>query len=792
MRDHREGRRVLSPLAGLACLAACLAACADGSVRRVAVPEEAAAMLSARTSDDDGLPVRPGAHVLLVTVDALRADRLGVYGYERGITPGIDAWARHAVVFERAYAQAPHSSWSLCSLMTGEYLHEIAKLDAAVPEATLASTLGDAGYRTVALFTEGIFYTDGDALADHRRDRLGFEEAEHENPDAAERTERALEIVDQLVDEGEPPTLFWVHYFDPHEPYTETSLGTSLADRYDGEVRNADDGVARLIAEMRWRLTRDVIVVLSADHGEELRDHGGISHGSKLYDEQVRVPLIVDVPGVPPRRVPSPVELVDVVPTLLALLDVDAPEPLEPDRARGDDLRPELVGHAVAARPAFAAVARRRMVVRDGHKLIADLASGTYELYDLETDPAEREDLAASTDPTPWIDALHAWHDSLRPGPTGAPPTKADALALGRLEDDRAAPLLADLLGDAAALPAHRLEAARLLGDLGDSSSRAALAAALSDEAIALEAAIALATLGDRRAVPLLTRALETEAAARAAIALGRLGDRRAVPALIELLEAESPYDTKRDAIGALYRLRDPRAVPTLLAVTDDSQLRYRAITAIGLTESAEAFGPLAAMLASPRRTMIRDGLARALGWIGDPRAVPILAAMAARDAELIYVTEALVRLDAVQTPIVGGSDVGPGIRELRGLGRCHRGDPHDVTYRWHTWCEARASVEIPLGSPPDGPVVVALSARSLEADPIEIELTIGDRTLTARLEPEWAEHRFALESTDANLASLRPAGRAAIDHLLILSSAGAEQDPALDELGENRTDAVD
>ena len=752
------------------------------------MPDEPAAALSARTSDDEGLPVRPGAHVLLVTVDALRADRLGTYGYARGITPGIDAWARNVVVFERAYAQAPHSSWSLCSLMTGGYLHEVAKLGAGVPEATLASALRDAGYRTVALFTDGIFYTDGVELEGLRGDRLGFEEVDHDNPDAAERTERALEIVDHVIDEGEPPTFFWVHYFDPHEPYTETSLGTSLADRYDGEVRNADEGVARLIDEVRWRLSRDVIVVLTADHGEELRDHGGISHGSKLYDEQVRVPLIVDVPGLEPRRVATPVELVDVAPTVLALLDVDARAAAEDARARGDDLRSELVGREVVARPAFAAVARRRMVVLDGHKLIADLPSGSFELYDLESDPAEREDLAPSVDPAPWIAALHGWHDGVRGGAT------LDALALGRLEDDRAPHLLTGLLADETAAPAHRIEAARLLGELGDASARAALLAALPDETVSEEAAVALATIGDRRAVPHLLRVLEgdTSLRRRAAIAVGRLGDSRAVPALTEILESDAPYRAKRDAIGALYRLRDARAVPALLAATLDSQLRYRAITAIGLTQSRDAFEPLAAMLEEPRRTMVRDGLARALGWIGDLRAIPILAEMAARDAELIYVTEALVRLFAPRTDLVGGSDVGPGVRGLRGLERCHRGDEHDVGYRWHTWCEARGEVEIPLGSVPSAPALAILSARSLEETSIEAQLVVGEHVFDLTVDTEWSEQRFELASLDAQSAVLRLEGRVAIDHLLVIASAGAEEDPALDELGEDRPDPLD
>src|SRR5690606_7471572 len=110
-----------------------------------------------------------------------------------------------------------------------------------------------------------------------------------------------------------------------HEPYRETRFGTTDMDRYDSEIRKVDDHLGRLVREARARLQRDVIVVISADHGEEFRDHGGLYHGSTLYEEQVRVPLIVSAPDLAPRRVRAPVELVDVAPTLLGMLDRPVP-----------------------------------------------------------------------------------------------------------------------------------------------------------------------------------------------------------------------------------------------------------------------------------------------------------------------------------------------------------------------------------------------------------------------------------------------------------------------------------
>ncbi len=764
------------PIAGLL-LVACSGPNRDAVER--ADPPEPARPVSDRGEDADGLPVVRGAHVLLITVDALRADRLGGYGYERGITPGIDAIAERGVTFERAYAQAPHSSWSLCSLMTSEYLHESARLGRGVPSPTLAAEFAAAGHHTVAYYTDGIYYTDGEDLAQYREGGLGFEERLRDNPAADARTDRVLEVVDRLVADGEPPSFLWVHYFDPHEPYEDTSLGTTTPDRYDAEVRNADRGVSRLVEEARARLSRDVVVVISADHGEELRDHGGVSHGSTLYDEQVRVPLIVQVPGLAPRRVAEPVELVDVAPTLLRLSGIEAAPTM-----RGDDLRPLLIGRDVDVGPAFAGVASRRMVVEWPLKLVADLPRGHLRLYDLAQDPGERHDLSAERDPGPLVARVHLWHDSLRapPGREASADPAAAALDRGRLEDDRAIGPLASLVADPAADARARADAARVLSSLDDRSACDALAGALSSEPpVSVEAAIALGALGDLRASRPLRRLLETESdpdlRARAAIALGSLGSRHAVPGLVEIVRGDHGYDTKRDAVARLYRLRDPRAVPALLELMEDSHHRYRAITALGLTGDETAFEPLMARLAGPTRVMVRDGLVRAFGWLGDRRAIPRIAELAASEPELVYATESLVRLDALRDGQVGGADVGPRTRGRRGFGRCHRGDPFALDYRWLTWCETegpRATLRLsPLEVPPGRDVVAVLSARRADGEgPAAVVLEVGGERHAFTFDGAWAERRVVLGTPELREATLHvePAGaRVAVDHLLLL-----------------------
>src|SRR5207245_5056344 len=136
--------------------------------------------------------------------------------------------------------------------------------------------------------------------------------------------------------------------------------------------------VGRLLDYVHGAVERPTIVVVTADHGEEFHEHGGAYHGSSLYDEQVRVPLFFVVRGLAARRVGPPVDLVDLAPTILGLLRVEAP-----GRMRGHDLRPLLAGVAPTWRaPVFATVMQKKMIVVWPYKLVADLRYGLFELYD--------------------------------------------------------------------------------------------------------------------------------------------------------------------------------------------------------------------------------------------------------------------------------------------------------------------------------------------------------------------------------------------------------------------------
>jgi arylsulfatase A-like enzyme len=322
--------------------------------------------------------------VLLVSVDTLRADRLGAYGDDRGLTPHLDALAAQSSVFERAYAPAPFTLPSVTALLTGRYPEEagvrtnLAVVAEGLP--TLASELRARGWRTGAVVGNFVL---------RRRTGLarGFERFDDHFPTAragappperaaAAVTDAALALLDELS-AGAEPVFLWVHYQDPHGPYTpppgyrERNLererrepgGTlhlepAADDRgmggippyqqqpgqtevalyragYAGEVQYADEQIGRLLAELRpgGRLAA-AVVVFTADHGESLGEGGQwFAHGELLSDAVLHVPLLVRVPGRPPERRRDLASLLDLLPTLAGLLGVEPPQ-----GARGRDL----------------------------------------------------------------------------------------------------------------------------------------------------------------------------------------------------------------------------------------------------------------------------------------------------------------------------------------------------------------------------------------------------------------------------------------------------------------------
>jgi arylsulfatase A-like enzyme len=375
----------------------------------------AAALGWSATREREFTPTYRGTppNLLFLSIDTLRADHMGVYGYERNTTPAIDAWAQGATVFEGAQASASWTLPGLASVLTSFYTstHQCwtfsSRLDPSF--TTLPEILTAAGFDTMCV-TSHVF------LARRYGLQQGFvhfdDEFAHPLDDPTEVvtshmvSDKGIRFLEQKAAAADDvPWMLWLHYFDPHGKYNvhegiSEEFGTALEiDRYDGEVRFTDLHVGRVLAKLEeLGLAEDTMVVFFSDHGEEFLDHGGLRHGHALYRELIRVPLIVKAPGCPPARVPDLVRTVDLMPTVLDFV----PPLLPPSGIEGVSLRPMLERPDAHGMESLAALSEIRLqevaslnsVIRGRWKLIAHSIEGTFELYDVEADPLETNDLA--------------------------------------------------------------------------------------------------------------------------------------------------------------------------------------------------------------------------------------------------------------------------------------------------------------------------------------------------------------------------------------------------------------
>jgi arylsulfatase A-like enzyme/HEAT repeat protein len=603
-------------------------------------------------------PRRPEADVLLITVDALRADHVGAYGYRRHpTTPHIDELAARSVRFTRAYAQAPHTSFSVASMLTGKYFPTLARLAPAEVHDPIASVLRGYAWRTAAFYPPAVFFVDAQKLKAYADSNFAFEYVKFEYLEAPKRTDQVIRYYDV---EKPKKSFVWVHFFEPHEPYVahpEFPFGAADVDRYDSEIATADAAIGRLLAYVRARRP-GTIVILAADHGEEFDEHGGRYHGSSLFDEQIHVPLLIAIPGVTPRVVDRPVELIDITPTVLNLLDVPVPA-----RMRGTDLGPWLATPpADPARlpPAFAEVEDKRMIVVGEEKLICDLNWGFCAYHDLGADPGEKKNLA---DERPertaalrrmldeWLDGHVRLEPVLARGaanPNGESVPRA--IERGRLGDLLAGTGLAALMLSTDESAAVRQEAAQLLVSLPPRKETAgSLLIAMDDRdpLVAAWAAVGAVRVGDSRAVervaaslddPKLPRALRV----RGALALALRGNKRGVPTLAESLDAcQDDVLLCRLAIIQLGQLKDRRAVPALLTHSSEVQNRREMIDALGDIGDPIAIPTLLERLRHDEYVPVRAQAARALAKIGRVDVLPALEQVLRDDTEASVVAAA-------------------------------------------------------------------------------------------------------------------------------------------------------
>ncbi|HZO12455.1 MAG TPA: sulfatase-like hydrolase/transferase, partial [Polyangiaceae bacterium] len=568
-----------------------------------------------------------GRDVLLVTIDALRADHVGAYGYERRVTPNLDALAREGALFEAAYTATPHTSYAVASLMTGKYMRPLLLQGVGDGSESWAEVLRRYGYRTAGFFPPAVFFIDRERFTSFERTGLGFEYHKVQFSTAAAR---ASEVEKYLGAQSDEQRLFvWVHLFEPHEPYeahAQHDFGTRSIDRYDSEIAAADAGLGALVKAWRARRPKGIVIV-GADHGEEFEDHGGRYHGTTVYEEQVRVPLVFNAPGlVAPRRVAEPVSLVDLMPTVLGGLGI----PVSP-RVRGRDLGPLLTGAANGQGFAFAETDEQTLLARGKLRLICARRVGACRLFDVAADPGERVDAAAKHAETfgklkrelaSFVASLGRFEQGEKSWP--------QALRRGIAGDVEAAMEVAALLDDADV--AIRQKAAKVLFELARDETAGHLRRALradEDKVVRAWSALALTRVG--QGAPLVYDLLTGDDLGwkrLAALALAESGDARgedvllawwsrAFPAKDKEKPEPIPFERARAVALALGRIKSEDAVGPLTRGLADVRLRVHVAKALAAIGEDAARPALAEALAEERYQDARVAIARALVALG-------------------------------------------------------------------------------------------------------------------------------------------------------------------------------
>jgi arylsulfatase A-like enzyme len=600
-----------------------------------------------------GRPFRPvgrGADVVLVTIDALRVDRLGLLRSDRAggpsLTPNLDRIFGKGARFSRAYCPTPRTSYSLVSLLTGQPLYRLLRAGATRKFPTLAELLTEPPrYRTAAFYPLAIFTIDPARFESYRTGHLGFEHFVYEDEDlkARRRTDQVLGFVSRhQQDRSREPLFLWAHYFDPHEPYQAEDqphrFGTSASARYDAEVAYTDREVGRLLDGIR-KLRPQAIFVLTADHAEAFGEHGATNHGTSVFDEQVRVPILLVGPGIPDVAVSAPVSTLALPAAILRLLQRPVPDELETH----GDLTAHLGDPGYLGVGAVSEVASLRSFAFGQWKLIQDLDLGYTTLYDLAADPGELRPLnidgddAARRRASLLLGHLGRWTrqvDRLLRRNLGRPAATAHlALAAPDVEQRRAA---ATALLREAAQPGLSREAAhalqRALGDVDPEVRHRALVA------LAADAARAGRPVDASTLLPILGRPdLPAEIRLPAALALAAGEHPAAGPPLAALLPRTREVDTRIQIVKALGTLQaaGPEVLAALTEALADhetvepvltalSRLARRPLVLPGLGDAAAAVGRLL-----PRRREHqgqRDQAMATLACLRTPNAVALLA----------------------------------------------------------------------------------------------------------------------------------------------------------------------
>jgi choline-sulfatase len=607
-------------------------------------------------------------NILLVTLDTTRADRMGFLGSTRGLTPELDALARGAFVFTRAYSQAPITTASHATILTGTYppFHRVGDFGAPLPTDVpyLPDVLRRAGYRTAAFVGSLVLDPRAGTAPGFDRGFDLYDAGFHLRRPGENRYQSIERRGDEVVRRAaawiasagaDRPWFAWVHLFDAHDPYDPPA---DLKQRfrsapYDGEIASVD----RLAAGIVRTAGADAIVAIAADHGESLGDHGENTHGVFLYDATLHVPLLLRIPGRTPARVESRVRLADLAPTLLEAAGMPAPPEMQ-----GESMLRLLPGAADASRsndpvdrPVYSETDYPRRAF--GWSALASwradqflfVRAPTLELYDVRVDPGATRNLAASRSRvTEGLDAelerfirRSAGHAAAEPGAKVDPALAERLASLGYVGGSGGAPVSTGVDAKDRIRVANDLQAAITAVE----DARWAAAISLLEHVVAAEPSIPIAQLNlgvsyartgqIGKAIASLEKATSLDPGSiighyELGLALYDAGDLRRAADRFGIVAARMPqWADARYSLASVYARinRVDDAVSELIAALAIERRHFRANLLLGRIETlrgraAEALPYLrVAVEAQPSNAEAHSFLADAYEKLGDGRA---------------------------------------------------------------------------------------------------------------------------------------------------------------------------
>lgn len=337
--------------------------------------------------------------ILVISLDAIRADTVYSKKYDARF-PTMVKLRDSSVDFTMARANGSQTVYSLTTMFTGTYFSQQywvvhPKFPDAFPQEDktprFPKFLADVGFATVTV-SASFFFNNEFGLMGGMTEEIYTKDPETNKSDPYAHGALVInDIIGRLKKQGAGPLFLYSHILDAHAPYNRGTAQGSEFERYIGEMEYTDRELARLLQVIQeLGLASRTTLILTSDHGESFGEHGARTHGVNLYEELIRVPLFISIPGIKPRKVTTPVSLADIGPTILDLVGLPTP-----GYSMGQSLVPFFRGqNPTLTRPIIAETRlKKSLVMDDGYKIIIDDRSHTTEVYNLTTDPLEQRNL---------------------------------------------------------------------------------------------------------------------------------------------------------------------------------------------------------------------------------------------------------------------------------------------------------------------------------------------------------------------------------------------------------------